>query len=96
MHSYAGDLVAILEVDLKSAGWDGVIDPYPGQCPSQFAMAALRKSIIKKFHNNERSPDRDAKALAKFLEVNSECQRYIPAQPETSRIVAMSFCEPRS
>lgn len=94
MHSYAGDLVAILEVDLKSAGWDGVIDPYPGQCPSQFAMAALRKSIIKKFHNNERSPDRDAKALAKFLEVNSECQRYVPAQPETT-LEAIAFGEAR-
>jgi hypothetical protein len=76
MHSSAGDLSALLDVDLIYSGWDGSVDPYPGIPVRQFAFQSLRRSIIKKFHNDETDDARDSAALAKFTEVNEQCRTY--------------------
>lgn len=76
MHSSAGDLAALLDTDLILNGWDGSVDPYPGINASQYAMQSLRKSLLKKFHNEETDSKRDGAALDKFLAVNESCAIY--------------------
>jgi hypothetical protein len=76
MHSSAGDLAALLDADLANNGWDGSVEPYPGISGRQYAFQSLRKSLLKKFHNNEVQPDCDKAALSKFTQVNSDCASY--------------------
>lgn len=46
---------------------------WPGMTAREFAMLALRDSLLKKFED-EKAPDADAKALAKFLDYNDKCR----------------------
>jgi hypothetical protein len=62
--------------------------------PKQFAMGALIRSLLKKFHNNEASAERDSAALAKFLEANNTCKAWQPA-PFESDLMAVAFGEAR-
>jgi len=76
MHSSAGDLAALLDADLFYNGCDGSVEPYPGITERQYAFQSLRKSFLKKFHNEETDPKRDNAALAKFESVNEACSVY--------------------
>jgi hypothetical protein len=91
MHSYAGDLSALLDVDLARCGWSGSIEPYPGMSVREMAMQSLRKSFIKKFHNDETSDVRNSRALSKFTQVNEECKNYTPPTTiETLPLIALN------
>lgn len=87
MHSSAGDLAALLDADLQYNGWDGAVAPYPGQTSRQYAMMSLRKSLIKKFHNNETSEARDKAALDLFTKVNKSCKAYHPDPDRTDELL---------
>jgi hypothetical protein len=78
MHINAGDLVSVLEADLVASGWDGSIDPYAGQSVQQFAMSALRKSLVKKYLPGIPRPSGEPaqRALELFLETNERCRTY--------------------
>ena len=75
MRDYAAELPVCLDFDLKAAGWDGAISPYPTIKPRQFAMQHLRRSLVKKFTNGQ-SRAADAKALSLFLEINEKCKSF--------------------
>lgn len=81
MHSYAGDITALLEADLRRYGWHGSVEPYPEDFSDHrmFSMVSLRRSLFKKFHNKQTDDERDRKALSKFLKVNEECANYQPS-----------------
>lgn len=81
MHSRASELLSYLHLDLYAAGWDGLENHYPGRSTSQFAMTALSKSLLKKFHNDQTDKSRDDKALALFLECNERCKNYSGVLP---------------
>jgi hypothetical protein len=76
MHLNASDLASVLESDLAAHGYNGAIAPYPGQPASQYAMMSLKRSIVKKFHNDETDQTRDLKALELFTKVNSACEKF--------------------
>ena len=75
MRDYASLLPVYLDSDLYSAGWDGAINPYPGQTGRQYAMMSLKKSLLKKYQDSI-SKDSDTKALELFEKINSACQHY--------------------
>jgi hypothetical protein len=93
MHSSASDLSALLGSDLTLCGWNGAVVPYPGQSPKQFAMSALYRSIVKKFHNDETDVERDAAALKLFLEVNERCKGWQPDPAKQSVLDAIAIGE---
>jgi len=78
MYIDASDLTALLESDLFSGGWNGSLEPYPGQPTRQFAMAHLRKSLVKKYlpGTQTTSASADAAALDKFMKVNESCRNW--------------------
>jgi hypothetical protein len=96
MHSSAGDLSALLGSDLTLCGWDGAVVPYPGQSPSQFAMSAIYRSIVKKFHNNETDKSRDTAALSLFLKVNESCKGWKLDPTQQSVLEAIAIGEAKS
>lgn len=69
-----------LEVDLIEAGWD-FSSGYAGESQASAAMSSIYRSLVKKFHNEQRSKDRDAAALALFLECNSRCAQFERIEP---------------
>jgi hypothetical protein len=73
-------LQANLEVDLYSAGWENS-DIYPGISQDQVAMSSLRRSIIKKFHNEVTDKKRDDAALQLFLSCNDKCKNFTTIAP---------------
>jgi hypothetical protein len=78
MHIDAGNLSALLEADLYSAGWNGQLLPYPDQPVTQFAMSHLRRSLIKKYlpGTSDRNPEGDKRALDLFLKTNESCRNW--------------------
>lgn len=96
MHLNAGDLASVLESDLAIHGYDGSVEPYPGQSPEQYAMMALRKSFLKKFHNGERSSQRDQRALDLFMKVNGSCLDYSPEKVVCTEAEAIALGEAKS
>lgn len=76
MHLSASDLASVLESDLVTHGWNGARLPYPGAPARQYAMMSLARSLLKKFHNEERSSKRDNAALELFLKTNSACGEF--------------------
>jgi len=74
----ATELTLLLEQDLVEAGWDGALDPYPGQILRQFAMSHLRRSLTKKYLPGTSATTRaaDEVALNKFTKVNEFCRTY--------------------
>jgi len=75
MHSSASDLHALLVTDLLADGRSGELTPETDE-PADWAAHQLRKSLIKKFHNDETNSVADAAALSLFLKVNEECRKY--------------------
>lgn len=97
MHSSAGNLAALLDADLIDGGWDGSIDPYPGMSARNFACQHLRRSLIKKFHNNEVSDERNRKALDLFEKSNKACADYVTPDPATyDNLLAIALGEAKS
>jgi hypothetical protein len=76
MHSRAEVLQVMLELDLYEAGFDESRLNRPDTSISDAAMAALKASLLKKFHNDETDANRDSAALALFLECNKRCGEY--------------------
>lgn len=72
MRDYASVLPVALDLDLSNAGWDGALLPYPGQPLKQFAMSALRRSLLKKYSEGD-SKEANRRALDLFLKINSSC-----------------------
>lgn len=81
MHSRAENLEVMLELDLFEAGWNGLEVQPPESSHRQAAMTSIRRSLLKKFHNDETDTDRDSKALALFLECNERCKVFPGVQP---------------
>lgn len=81
MYIDTGILTMFLEHDLAASGWDGSLEPYPGQSKKQFELMALRRSLVKKYlPGTPKSGGLQAKrALDLFLEVNNRCSTYNPA-----------------
>lgn len=96
MHLNAGDLASVLESDLAAHGYNGAVTPYPGQPASQYAMMSLKRSLIKKFHNDETDANRDAKALELFLKVNSACEKFDIKQAVCTEAEAIALGEAKS
>lgn len=96
MHLNAGDLASVLESDLSASGWNGAINPYPGQPALQYAKATLAKSLIKKFHNDERDATRDDKALKLFTSVNSACGKFVVDYNQCSNHEVIALGEAKS
>ena len=80
MHVSADELEVLLQNDLYEAGWKNSTF-YPGISQRQVAMSSLASSLLKKFHNDEASDDRDSKALALFLKCNEKCRLSGPLVP---------------
>lgn len=59
----------LYEGNLRSIEWPGISKP-------EVASLALLDSIFKKFED-QKSPDADGAALAKFLECNSRCESFL-------------------
>ena len=96
MHSSASDISALLDADLFHNGWSGSVDPYPGISHREYAMQSLRRSLIKKFHNDEVSPERNDKALSKFLAINEECRTYCPDDTIVDELMCVAIGEAKS
>lgn len=82
MPSRAGNLLQLLKTDLVSAGWNpGFTGPLqPRIAAHQYAMTALRNSLLKKFNEGERKKGLskpEAAALALFLRSNEDCRDWI-------------------
>ena len=92
MRDYAAELPVCLDFDLKAAGWDRAISPYPGIKPRQFAMQHLRRSLVKKFSSGQ-SDAADAKALSLFLEINEKCKSFRLDTSSCTTIEAIAFGE---
>jgi hypothetical protein len=73
MRDYAETLPVLLDLDLYRAGWNGILDSYPGIPVKQLALQSLRKSLLKKFEDLPSKAADDA-ALNLFLEVNERCR----------------------
>lgn len=91
MRINAGDLASLLRADLDSAGFDGAMNPYPGQSPRQFAMMHQSRAFIKKYlmGTNDTSPEADAKALDLFTQVNDRCRDFVydeSSRPSWTRV----------
>lgn len=78
MHSSAGDILALLDADLQQYGYSDAVASASDITPTQFAIRSLKKSLFKKFHNNESDSERNKRAWAKFTESNARCARYVP------------------
>lgn len=78
MHIDAALLSSTLSLDLYEAGWNGVLNSYPGQCDKQFAMAHLARSLVKKYlpGTSDRNASGDAAALSLFTKVNEDCRSW--------------------
>lgn len=79
-------LVSLLEADLYSSGWDGSLEPYPGQSRTQYAMMSLRKSLVKKYlpGTSPTNPAGDKAAIALFIENNNRCRDFsLDSSPRT-------------
>jgi hypothetical protein len=78
MYIDTGKLSSVLAADLVASGWNGYLQPYPGQPVRQFAMSALAKSSIKKYLPGtlDTSPAGDLAALNLFLEINERCRTW--------------------
>lgn len=96
MHSSASDIAALLDADLEHNGWSGSVEPYADMTVREFAMQSLRKSLIKKFHNNETSAERDNAALAKFIESNEACKAYRSDDQTVSELMWIAIGEAKS
>lgn len=73
-------LHANLEVDLLNRSWDeGVI--YPSSSREQWAMSAIHRSLLKKFHNERMDSRRDLAALQLFLSCNDRCKAFTSIEP---------------
>lgn len=68
MHCRAEVLQVMLEADLNEAGFDETRLNRPDTTKRDIVMAALRASLLKKFHNDVTDANRDDAALALFLE----------------------------
>jgi hypothetical protein len=78
MHSLASELSSLLESDLVDCGLSkgSNLGEYVAPPAWQYALQALSKSFLKKFHNGETSAERDNKALELFISINSACQKW--------------------
>ena len=92
MRDYAAELPVCLDFDLKMAGWNGAMSPYPGMKPKQFAMQSLRSSLMKKFMDRP-SSNADAAALSLFLQINEKCKSFTMATSGYSSIEAVALGE---
>jgi hypothetical protein len=93
MRDYAGEIPVFLEADLFEAGWDGSLNPYPGETVRQVAMRSLRKSIVKKFSDGT-DVEANKRALELFLSVNSSCSQYISTvSQQLTELQAIAFGE---
>lgn len=80
MHLRAEMLQELLQQDLYAAGWVG---PH-GTTQRQVAMTSLHTSLLKKFHNEEISEERNNLALTLFLECNEKCRAFGTIQPQST------------
>lgn len=81
-----GTLESLLESDLYSLGWDGSLEPYPGQSVYQFSLMSQRNSLVKKYlpGTSPSNPSGDKKAIALFLECNERCAGFsLDSSPRT-------------
>jgi hypothetical protein len=93
MRDYASVLPVLLEADLFSAGWCGSLSPYPGISSEQFAMGALRRSLLKKFISRNTEEAANSSALELFLKINSECATWFMDSSSTTEIEAIALGE---
>jgi hypothetical protein len=75
MRDYAVELPFSLDHDLRMAGWNGAISPYPDMSLGQAAMQSLRASLLKKFSDKVKK-DADQRALTLFLSINERCKDF--------------------
>lgn len=96
MRDYAFDLPVYLELDLLNAGWNGTLNPYPGEHVLHAAMRQLRGTIVKKFSDNSNSTA-DSAALDKFLLINEKCRTYsLKEQHSITEAEAIAIGEAKS
>lgn len=69
-----------LQQDLHDAGYLGQV--FPDSSIRQLTMHSLSKSLLKKFHNDEQSDQRDQAALTLFLECNQRCGNLTSVVPQ--------------
>jgi hypothetical protein len=92
MRNYAVELPFSLEHDLKMAGWNGVISPYPDMSLEQKAMQSIRNSLLKKF-SDETPPSANANALTLFLSINEKCKDFSLGASSCTNIEAIALGE---
>lgn len=80
MHTFAGNLLGLLESDLREAGWNPeFLGPrLPGDERYQALLTSQQKALLKKFTFGDASADdvRNTRALNLFLEKNEECRTW--------------------
>ena len=75
MRDFAVELPFCLDHDLRMAGWNGAISPYPDMNVRQKAMQSLRASLMKKFTDGP-SASAESNALSLFLKINEQCKAF--------------------
>lgn len=107
MPDCASNLAQLLESDLLQAGWDpNVSNGSLPSGPSGFSLSSLRKSLLKKFidDNTKDEEKRNRAALDLFVSDNDDCKswEYLPASEEVERAVGEAqatldrFCHPKA
>jgi len=92
MRDYAVELPFSLDHDLRMAGWNGAISPYPDISIVQTAMQSLRASLLKKFSDRVKI-DADQNALTLFLEINEKCKYFKLDTSSCTNIEAIALGE---
>jgi len=92
MRDYAVELPFSLDHDLRIAGWNGVISPYPDMNVRQKAMQSQRSALLKKF-SDPPSETADSNALTLFLSINEKCKHFNLDTSSCTNIEAIAIGE---
>lgn len=96
MRDYADVLPVALDLDLCLSGLSDSSDTFPGMTVRQHAAYSLRKSLLKKFHNDKRNRKADDAALAKFIACNERCRSRFPEMADSTDAEVIALGEAKS
>jgi len=92
MRDYAVELPICLDHDLRMAGWNGAISPYPDMSLKQKSMQSLRAAFMKKFMDSPKETA-DSNALSLFLKINEQCKQFRPGTSSRTEAESIALGE---
>ena len=95
MRDYAVELPFCLDHDLRMAGWNGAMSPYPNMSPKQKAMQSQRSALLKKFRDQP-NDSAEANALSLFLSINEKCKSFKLDPSSHTTVEAIALGEAKS